>query len=62
MGGSQNKSKGPFDMPDWKITKKGEIIQHEGATLHWCKYHVHIEGLWDGLYMFHRPEDHDSWK
>ena len=49
-------------MLDWKKTKKGETIQHEGATLRWCKHHVHTEGLWDGLYTSHKPEDHGSWK
>ena len=47
-------------MPDWK--NKGETIEHKGATLHWCKNHVHIEGLWDGLCMSHKPEDHEIWK
>ena len=49
-------------MPDWKKTKRGETIEHEGATLHWCTHHVHLEGLWDGLYISHKSEDHDSWK
>ena len=49
-------------MPAWKKTKKGETIEHEGATLHWCKHHIHTEGLLDGLYIVHKPKDHKSWK
>ena len=61
-GGSQKKKKKPFIIPEWKMTKKGETIEHERATLHWCKHHIHTEELWDGLYMSHKPEDHESWK
>ena len=49
-------------MPEWKVTQKGETIDHEGATLHWCKHHIYTEGLRDGLYMSHKPEDHENWK
>ena len=49
-------------MPEWKMTKKGETIEHEGYILHWCKHHAHTEGLWDGLYVSHKPENHESWK
>ena len=49
-------------MPDWKKSKKGETIEYDGDTLHWCKHHVHTEVLWDSLYMSHKLEYHDSWK
>ena len=27
-----------------------------------CPKHVHPQGLFNGSYNWHKPEDHDSWK
>ena len=44
----------------WKNTKKGNKIERDGETLHWCKDHVHTEGLRDNLYMLYKSEDPDQ--
>ena len=33
----------------------------DGKTWHWCPHHV-VEGKYDGLYVTHKPEDHDEWQ
>ena len=58
-GGTHNQNQTPFIIPDWKNTKKEDIIKRDGETLHWCKHHVHTEILWDGLYISHKQEYHD---
>ena len=41
-------------------SKKGASMEKDGKTWYWCPLHVK-EGLFDGLYMPHKPEDHDEW-
>jgi len=48
-------------IPKWKCTFKGASIVHEGKTYWWCKHHA-IKDRYDGLYMNHKPEDHEKWK
>ena len=44
----------------WRM-KKGELmIKKEGKTWYWCPKHVY-QGKYDGLYVTHKPEDHDEW-
>ena len=49
------------NIPEWKRTKKGATIEQDGKTYYWCKHHVYKD-RYDGLYMDHKPEDHDEWK
>ena len=35
-------------------------MERDGKTWHWCPHH-YKEGLFDGLYMPHKPCDHDAW-
>ena len=36
-------------------------MDRDGKTWWWCPHHK-TEGLFDGLYVTHKPEDHDEWK
>ena len=45
----------------WRMVKKGPTITMNGKTWHWCPHHV-IEGKYNGLYVTHKPEDHDEWQ
>ena len=47
-------------IPEWRTVKKGALVEKEEKTWHWCPHH-YKEGLFDGLYMPHKPEDHDEW-
>ena len=49
------------NVPEWKRTFKKASIVHEGKTYWWCKHHVYKD-RYDGLYMDHKPEDHDECK
>ena len=49
-------------VPEWRTIKKGDTIEHDGKTLYWCPHHKHPQGLFDGLYCWHKPENHDEWK
>ena len=54
-------SKNPyFTLDDWRMKKDGDSKTMDGKTWYWCPRHVQ-EGLYDGLYVTHRPEDHDAW-
>ena len=44
-----------------RITKKGASITIDGQTLWWCDKHKHPKKFPNGLYMPHKPEDHDEW-
>ena len=45
----------------WRTVNKGTTSQHEGKTVWWCPYHKHKDELFYGLYVWHKPEDHDAW-
>ena len=55
---SSNKPK--LHIPMWRTENKGEKCGRDGKTWYWCPHHKK-EGLFDGLYMPHKPEDHDAW-
>ena len=41
--------------------KKGpEKLDKDGETWFWCPHHK-IKGQYDGMYVTHKPEDHDAW-
>ena len=46
---------------EWKMTKTEETLEKDGKTWHWGPRHV-VPGKYDGLYVTHKPEDHDDWK
>ena len=48
-------------MEKWCNTNKGANIQHKGKTVWWCLTNKNKEGLFDDLYIWHKPEDHDAW-
>ena len=45
---------------DWRKKKTETMIKRDGKTWYWCPKHV-SPGNWDGLYVTHKPEDHDEW-
>ena len=45
----------------WRTINKGANIQNEGKTVWWCLIHKHKDKLSDGLYVWHKPENHDAW-
>ena len=49
------------NIPDWKMKNTGPSIEMVGRTWYWCPHHI-WEGHYNGLYMNHKPEDHDEWK
>ena len=56
-----NKTEKELGFPEWR-TKKGKAeVTRDGKTYWWCPHHKR-EGYFDGLYMPHKPEDHDAWK
>ena len=53
-------SKPKLHIPVWRTENKGEMCQRDRNTWYWCPHHKK-EGLFDGLYMPHKPEEHDAW-
>ena len=48
---------------DPQCTKhKGPSIVIDGETLWWCEHHKNPSRFPQGLYMPHKPEDHNAWK
>ena len=45
----------------WRMKKDGDHKQVNGIDYWWCPHHK-WDGKFDGLYMQHKPEDHDEWK
>ena len=47
----------------WRTINKGPTsTAPDGTTVYWCTKHVHPQGLFNGSYNWHKPEDHDNWK
>ena len=44
----------------WRIVKQGASIVVDGKTYWWCEHHVDPGGRWSGMYVAHKPEDHDA--
>ena len=47
-------------LPVWRTKKEGDKVNQEGKTWWWYPHHKK-EGLFDGLYMPHKPSEHDDW-
>ena len=45
----------------WRTVNKCATIQHEGKTIWWCPSHKHKDRLFNGIYVWHKPEDHNGW-
>ena len=43
----------------WRVVKKGDSIEVDGRTLWWCEKHKDYHNRWNGMYVPHKPEDHD---
>ena len=48
-------------VPEWHIENKGKSCTCDGTTWYQCPHHKR-PGLYDGMYMPHKPCDHDEWK
>ena len=46
----------------WRTIKKADTINMNGRTWYWCDKHVHPQGHFNGLYCYHKPEDHEEWR
>ena len=47
----------------WRTINKGPTsTAPDGTTVYWCPKRVHPQGLFNGSYNWHKPEDQDSWK
>ena len=58
--GEANKSGDYLSIKAWRMTKTSDSIEKDGKTWHWCPHQV--DGIYDGLYVTHRPEEHEDWK
>ena len=46
---------------DWRKVKTTYSVEKNDLTWWWCPKHK-FEGVFDGLYVRHKPEDHDAWQ
>ena len=44
----------------WRIVKQGASITVDGKIYWWCEHHIDPAGRWSGMYVAHKPEDHDA--
>ena len=42
------------------MKKTTPMVERDGKNWWWCPKHV-IPGRYDGLYVTHKPEDHEEW-
>ena len=59
--GEVNKSGNYLSIKAWRMTKISDSIEKDGKTWHWYP-HYKVDGTNDGLYVTHRPEEHEDWK
>lgn len=50
-----------FGIDEWRLHKQGYTKVVNGVTYWWCPHHK-LDGKYDGLYMTHKPSEHDAWK
>ena len=61
-GNATNTNKKKTDIPDWRMKKLEDEKVVDGVTWWWCPDHKYA-GVFDGLYMQHRPgHEHKLWK
>ena len=58
---NQNQRERVQGITNWRMKKTVDSIERDGKKWHWCPKHV-VPGTYDGLYVTHKPEDHDEWK
>jgi len=56
-GGNNSKY---LTIEDWRMKKGEQTVERDGKTWHWCPKPV-SPGRNDGLYVTHKPEDHEEW-
>ena len=49
-----------FTLDVWRMKYDGDSKVVDGKTWYWCKRHKQ-DGVYDGLYVTHKEEDHDDW-
>jgi len=42
------------------MNKTDDMVERDGKNWWWCPKHV-LPGKYDGLYVTHKPEDHEDW-
>ena len=60
---SKTQSKGGgsrINIDAWRMTKTTPMVEKDGKTWYWCPHHVY-EDKYNGLYVTHKPEDHEDW-
>ena len=52
-----------YKVKPFRLEYKGETLQKDGRTYHWCKgEHWHDGKAVNGMYSFHKTEEHDAWR
>ena len=59
-GTSSRLSTPKITIAKWRMTKDGDSKEVDGELWWWCPKHK-VDGVYDGLYVKHKPEDHDDW-
>ena len=57
--GCGNKAGDFLSIKSWSMKKTEDSVKREGRTWYWCP-HQKVEGSYDGLYVMHKPEEHDE--
>ena len=60
QGGDQKSSRF-ISIDAWRMVKTTPSVIKNGKTWFWCPHHSY-KGKYDGLYVTHKPEDHDEWQ
>ena len=56
-----NSGKGFVTIDSWRKKNVGASLEKDGKTWYWCPKHIR-ENDYDGLYVKHRPENHEEWE
>ena len=59
--GDKKNANRTLSIAEWRKVKGAPMVQRDDKTWWWCPKHV-LTGHYDGLYVTHKPEDHDEWQ
>ena len=61
-GNSHQNADGSPTIEAWRKVKDGDSKTVKGQTWYWCpKHNKNAQGKYQGLYVKHKPENHDAW-
>lgn len=60
---NRRSQKQPYTVKPWRLEFKGNTVDKNGTTYHWCTGDHWSAGIkYNGMYCTHKTEEHDAWR